>query len=105
MDLGVAVLPKFMKDNTDRNRTSPFAFTGNKFEFRMPGSSVNLSDCNMILNTAMAKSLKGFADALEGAEGADFEKKAIAYIKKTLTDHQRIIFNGNGYSEEMGEGS
>ena len=100
MDLGVAVLPKFMKDNTDRNRTSPFAFTGNKFEFRMPGSSVNLSDCNMILNTAMAKSLKGFADALDGAEGADFEKKAIAYIKKTLTDHQRIIFNGNGYSEE-----
>ena len=100
MDLGVAVLPKFMKDNTDRNRTSPFAFTGNKFEFRMPGSSVNLSDCNMILNTAMAKSLKGFADALEGAKGADFEKKAIAYIKKTLTDHQRIIFNGNGYSEE-----
>ena len=93
-------LAKFMKDNTDRNRTSPFAFTGNKFEFRMPGSSVNLSDCNMILNTAMAKSLKGFADALDGAEGADFEKKAIAYIKKTLTDHQRIIFNGNGYSEE-----
>ncbi|MDR4016329.1 MAG: glutamine synthetase III [Eggerthellaceae bacterium] len=102
MDLGVAVLPKFMKDN-DRNRTSPFAFTGNKFEFRMPGSSVNLSDCNMILNTAMAKSLKGFADALEGTEGADFEKKAIAYIKKTLTDHQRIIFNGNGYSEEWEE--
>ncbi len=100
MDLGVAVLPKFMKDNTDRNRTSPFAFTGNKFEFRMPGSSVNLSDCNMILNTAMAKSLKGFADALEGTAGADFEKAAIAYIKKTLTDHQRIIFNGNGYSEE-----
>ena len=100
MDLGVAVLPQFLKDNTDRNRTSPFAFTGNKFEFRMPGSSVNLSDCNMILNTAMAKSLKGFADALEGKEGADFEKAAIAYIKKTLTDHQRIIFNGNGYSEE-----
>ena len=100
MDLGVDVLPSFLIDNTDRNRTSPFAFTGNKFEFRMPGSSVNLSDCNMILNTAMAKSLKGFADALEGAEGADFEKKAIAYIKKTLTDHQRIIFNGNGYSEE-----
>ena len=100
MDLGVAVLPQFLKDNTDRNRTSPFAFTGNKFEFRMPGSSVNLSDCNMILNTAMAKSLKGFADALEGKEGPDFEKAAIAYIKKTLTDHQRIIFNGNGYSEE-----
>ena len=103
MDLGVAVLPKFLKDNTDRNRTSPFAFTGNKFEFRMPGSSVNLSDANMILNTAMAKSLKDFADAMEGKEGAEFEKAAIAYIKKTLTDHQRIIFNGNGYSEEWEE--
>ena len=100
MDLGVAVLPKFLKDNTDRNRTSPFAFTGNKFEFRMPGSSVNLSDANMILNTAMAKSLKGFADALEGTSGAEFEKKAIEYIKKNLSDHQRIIFNGNGYSDE-----
>lgn len=103
MDLGVAVLPKFLKDNTDRNRTSPFAFTGNKFEFRMPGSSVNLSDANMILNTAMAKSLKDFADAMEGKEGAEFEKAAIAYIKKTLTEHQRIIFNGNGYSEEWEE--
>ncbi|MEF2655820.1 MAG: glutamine synthetase III [Eggerthellaceae bacterium] len=100
MDLGVAVLPKFLKDNTDRNRTSPFAFTGNKFEFRMPGSNVNLSDANMILNTAMAKSLKGFADAMDGKEGADFEKAAIKFVKKTLIDHQRIIFNGNGYSEE-----
>lgn len=100
MDLGVAVLPKFLKDNTDRNRTSPFAFTGNKFEFRMPGSGVNLSDCNMILNTAMAKSLKDFADAMGDVSGAEFEKKAIKYIKQTLTDHQRIIFNGNGYSEE-----
>lgn len=103
LDLGVAVLPKFLKDNTDRNRTSPFAFTGNKFEFRMPGSSVNLSDANMILNTAMAKSLKDFADAMDGKEGAEFEKAAIAYIKKTLIDHQRIIFNGNGYSEEWEE--
>lgn len=103
LDLGVAVLPKFLKDNTDRNRTSPFAFTGNKFEFRMPGSSVNLSDANMILNTAMAKSLKDFTDAMEGKEGAEFEKAAIAYIKKTLIDHQRIIFNGNGYSEEWEE--
>ena len=103
LDLGVAVLPKFLKDNTDRNRTSPFAFTGNKFEFRMPGSSVNLSDANMILNTAMAKSLKDFADAMEGKEGAEFEKAAIAYIKKTLIDHQRIIFNGYGYSEEWEE--
>ena len=100
MKLDIPQIPELMIDNTDRNRTSPFAFTGNKFEFRMPGSSVNLSDCNMILNTAMAKSLKGFADALAGTEGAEFEKKAIAYIKKTLTDHQRIIFNGNGYSEE-----
>ena len=99
MDLGVAVLPQFLKDNTDRNRTSPFAFTGNKFEFRMPGSAVNLSDCNMVLNTAMAKSLKEFADAMEGREG-DFEANAIAYVKETLVRHQRIIFNGNGYSEE-----
>ena len=100
MDLGVAVLPNFLKDNTDRNRTSPFAFTGNKFEFRMPGSAVNLSDANMILNTAMAKSLKEFADEMEGKEGAEFEAAAIAYVKRTLTDHQRIIFNGNGYSDE-----
>ncbi len=98
MDLGVDVLPQFLKDNTDRNRTSPFAFTGNKFEFRMPGSQVNLSDANTILNTAMAKSLKGFADAMEGVSAEDFEAKAIAYIKKTFTDHQRIIFNGNGYA-------
>lgn len=100
MDLGVDVLPQFLKDNTDRNRTSPFAFTGNKFEFRMPGSNVNLSDCNMILNTAMAKSLKDFADAMEGLEGAEFEREAIRYIKKTLKDHRRIIFNGNGYAED-----
>ena len=98
LDLGVAVLPQFPKDNTDRNRTSPFAFTGNKFEFRMPGSNVNLADCNMILNTAVAKSLKAFADAVEGAE--DFREAAAAYIKQTLKDHQRIIFNGNGYSDE-----
>ena len=88
------------KDNTDRNRTSPFAFTGNKFEFRMPGSGVNLSDCNMILNTAMAKSLKDFADAMEGKAGEEFEAAAIDYIRDVLTAHQRIIFNGNGYSEE-----
>ena len=100
MDLGVAVLPNFLKDNTDRNRTSPFAFTGNKFEFRMPGSAVNLSDCNMVLNTAMAKSLKDFADAMEGLAGEEFEAAAIAYIKETLKKHQRIIFNGNGYSDE-----
>ena len=103
MDLGVDVLPNFLKDNTDRNRTSPFAFTGNKFEFRMPGSSVNLADCNMILNTAMAKSLKEFADEMEGKTGEEFEAAAIEYIKKTLRDHRRIIFNGDGYSEEWPE--
>ena len=98
LDLGVAVLPKFPKDNTDRNRTSPFAFTGNKFEFRMPGSNVNLADANTVLNTAVAKSLKSFADAMEGSE--NFREDAAAYIKKTLTEHQRIVFNGNGYSDE-----
>ena len=100
MDLGVDVLPNFIKDNTDRNRTSPFAFTGNKFEFRMPGSAQNLSDVNMVLNTAMAKSLKGFADAMEGKTGDAFEAAAIDYIKRTLRDHERIIFNGDGYSAE-----
>ena len=100
MDLGVDVLPNFLKDNTDRNRTSPFAFTGNKFEFRMPGSNVNLSDANMILNTAVAKSFKDFADAMEGKEGDEFETATIAYIRKTLKAHRRIIFNGNGYAEE-----
>ena len=99
MDLGVDVLPNFLKDSTDRNRTSPFAFTGNKFEFRMPGSNVNLSDCNMVLNTAVAKELKRFADALEGVEDG-FEEAALAYIKQSLRKHERIIFNGNGYSEE-----
>ena len=98
MDLGVDVLPKFSKDTTDRNRTSPFAFTGNKFEFRMPGSSQNLSDCDTILNTAVAKELKGYADELEDAE--DFTSAAIALIKRTIRDHRRVIFNGNGYTAE-----
>ena len=101
MDLGVDVLPKFSKDTTDRNRTSPFAFTGNKFEFRMPGSSQNLSDCDTILNTAVAKELKGYADELEGAE--DFTSAAIALIKRTIRDHRRVIFNGNGYTAEWEE--
>ena len=100
MDLGVDELPSFLIDNTDRNRTSPFAFTGNKFEFRMPGSHVNPADCNMVLNTAVAKGLKDFADALEGATGEGFEAAALSYIKQSLKAHQRIIFNGNGYSEE-----
>ena len=98
MDLGVDVLPKFSKDTTDRNRTSPFAFTGNKFEFRMPGSAENLSDCTTILNTAVAKELKGYADELEGAE--DFTSAAIALVKRTIRDHRRVIFNGNGYTAE-----
>ena len=101
MDLGVDVLPKFSKDTTDRNRTSPFAFTGNKFEFRMPGSSQNLSDCDTILNTTVAKELKGYADELEGAE--DFTSAAIALVKRTIRDHRRVIFNGNGYSAEWEE--
>ena len=98
MDLGVDVLPKFSKDTTDRNRTSPFAFTGNKFEFRMPGSAENLSDANTILNTAVAKELKGYADELEGAE--DFTSAVIALVKRTIRDHRRVIFNGNGYTAE-----
>ena len=98
MDLGVDVLPKFSKDTTDRNRTSPFAFSCNKFEFRMPGSAENLSDANTILNTAVAKELKGYADELEKAD--DFTSAAIALIKRTIRDHRRVIFNGNGYTAE-----
>ena len=100
MDLGVSILPAFLKDNTDRNRTSPFAFTGNKFEFRMPGSSCNPSEANTILNTAVAKGLKGFADAMDGLTGEAFEEAALGWIKQTLRDHKRIIFDGNGYSDE-----
>ena len=98
MDLGVDVLPKFSKDTTDRNRTSPFAFTGNKFEFRMPGSAENLSDANTILNTAVAKELKGYADELEAA--SDFPAAVIALVKRTIHDHRRVIFNGDGYTAE-----
>ena len=101
MDLGVDVLPKFSKDTTDRNRTSPFAFTGNKFEFRMPGSNQNLSDTNYILNTAVAKALKDFVAATENA--ADFECAAAAWVKQTLNEHRRVIFNGNGYSQAWEE--
>ena len=98
MDLGVDVLPSFERDNTDRNRTSPFAFTGNKFEFRMPGSQINLADANTILNTIVAKSLKNFCEAVEGAD--DFERAAFGWVRATLTAHQRIIFNGDGYTDE-----
>ncbi|MDD7112071.1 MAG: glutamine synthetase III [Coriobacteriaceae bacterium] len=101
MYLGVPVLPNLTKDATDRNRTSPFAFTGNKFEFRAAGSRQNLSDPNMVLNTAVAKELKEFANAMESS--ASFETDAMAWIKQTLTDHQHIIFNGDGYSAEWTE--
>lgn len=97
MRVGVHVLPKFPKDATDRNRTSPFAFTGNKFEFRMLGSSESISGPNIILNTAVAEELKEFADILEGAD--DFDLTLHDLIRKTIRDHKRIIFNGNGYDD------
>ncbi len=97
MKLGADVLPKFSRDTTDRNRTSPFAFTGNKFEFRMLGSSNSIACANIMLNSAVAESLKIYADRLEGA--ADFETALHEMIRKTIKDHKRIIFNGNGYDE------
>ena len=103
MNLGVDVLPDFIRDNTDRNRTSPFAFTGNKFEFRMPGSQVNLADANTILNTAVAHELKKFADATEGLDGDEFRDAAYDYVIASFAEHKRIIFNGNGYSREWEE--
>src|SRR5699024_4271215 len=101
MHLSVYVLPQFSKDTTTRNRTSPFAFTGNKFEFRMPGSHENLSDANTILNTAVAKALKGYADELEASD--DFPDSVIALVKRTIRDHRRVIFNGDGYSRAWEE--
>ncbi len=98
MKIGVHVIPKFPKDSTDRNRTSPFAFTGNKFEFRMVGSSASVSEANIVLNTAVAEELKQFADELENA--TDFTGALHDLIKKTVTEHKRIIFNGNGYNDE-----
>lgn len=97
MKLGVNVLPKFNRDTTDRNRTSPFAFTGNKFEFRMLGSSNSIACANMMLNASVAESLKIYADRLEGAE--DFETALHEMIRKTIKDHKKIIFNGNGYDD------
>ena len=97
MRIGVHTLPKFPKDTTDRNRTSPFAFTGNKFEFRMLGSAASISDCNTVLNTAVAEALKQFADELENAD--NFETALHELIKRTITAHKRIIFNGNGYDD------
>ena len=97
MKLGVHVLPKFTRDTTDRNRTSPFAFTGNKFEFRMLGSSNSIACANIMLNAAVAESLKIYADRLENVD--DFETALHDMIKKTIKDHKRIIFNGNGYDD------
>ena len=101
MDLGVPTVPVFRKDTTDRNRTSPFAFTGNKFEFRMVGSSQNIAMPNIVLNTAVAEEFRQFADMLEACEdGEAFDKKVAEIIRDTFTKHKRVIFNGNGYSEE-----
>ena len=95
--VGVHVLPKLPKDTTDRNRTSPFAFTGNKFEFRMPGASASISGANVVLNTAVAESLRQYADALDGAE--DFESELHKLIRGVISRHKRILFNGNGYDD------
>lgn len=100
LDFGVDVLPNLERDTTDRNRTSPFAFTGNKFEFRMPGSSVNVSDANTVLDTAVAKTLKEFADAMEARGDMEFEHAALNWVRKSLRAHKRILFSGDGYSEE-----
>ncbi|MBR3620490.1 MAG: glutamine synthetase type III, partial [Clostridia bacterium] len=98
MKVGVHVLPKFPKDSTDRNRTSPFAFTGNKFEFRMLGSASTISSANTVLNTIVAESLRSYADRLENS--SDFEEDLHKLIRKTIKDHKRIIFNGNGYDDD-----
>ena len=101
MDLGIPSIPTFRKDTTDRNRTSPFAFTGNKFEFRMVGSSQNIAMPNIVLNTTVAESFRQFADRLEGA--ADVREEITKIIRETFAEHKRIIFEGNGYSEEWKE--
>lgn len=98
LETGVDSLPKLMKDNTDRNRTSPFAFTGNRFEFRMPGSSQSIAGINIVINTIMAEALSDFADALEASNDTDNTIKEL--IMSTIRDHKKIIFNGNGYSDE-----
>ena len=98
IDLGAVVLPDLERDNTDRNRTSPFAFTGNKFEFRAVGSEANVSDANMVLDCAVAEALKAFADALEGTPADEFQEAALAYCAEHLRAHRRILFSGDGYS-------
>ena len=103
MDLGVPALPDIIRDNTDRNRTSPFAFTGNKFEFRMPGSRQNISDPNVVLNTAVAEQCDNFVTYVEERADQDFRTVAMRWARHTFRDHHRIIFNGNGYSAEWEE--
>jgi glutamine synthetase len=98
MEIGATVLPHFPKDSTDRNRTSPFAFTGNKFEFRMPGSAFSIAGPNIVLNTVVAEALREFADILENT--CDFNGELTSLIQKTISEHKRIIFNGNNYSDE-----
>ena len=100
MDIGAKVLPHFVKDNTDRNRTSPFAFTGNKFEFRMLGSSSSVANPNIILNTAVAESLRQFYEKLKDVPAGEMDKAIHELLKQTITDHKRVIFNGNGYTDE-----
>ncbi len=100
MDLGVPALPEIFRDNTDRNRTSPFAFTGNKFEFRMCGSQQNLSDPNVVLNTAVAEQCERFCDYVAARSDEDFYVVAMRFVRHTFRDHHRVLFDGNGYSEE-----
>ena len=100
MDIGAKVLPHFVKDNTDRNRTSPFAFTGNKFEFRMLGSAASVANPNIILNTAVAEALRQFAQELAGVPAEEMEHAVHELIKRAIRKHKRVIFNGNGYTDE-----
>ena len=100
VDLGVPALPDLIRDNTDRNRTSPFAFTGNKFQFRMPGIRQNLSDPNVVLNTAVAEQCDRFVDYVADRADEDFPAVALRWVRHTLRDHRRIIFEGNGYADE-----
>ena len=101
MDIGAKVLPHFIKDTTDRNRTSPFAFTGNKFEFRMLGSAASVANPNIVLNTAVAEVLAEFSAALKDVPEEEMESAVHALLKKTIEEHKRIIFNGNGYTDAV----
>lgn len=100
LDIGAHVLPHFVKDTTDRNRTSPFAFTGNKFEFRMLGSAASVANPNVVLNTAVAEALAQFYTELEGTKPEDMEQAVHELIKRAIRKHKKVIFNGNGYTDE-----